>query len=390
VSDVQSATFDLTQLPTVRGVLGECISQTTFHSAFLVVLRTRGKRKLLSLLARYPEGEPETRSTNRAFRLTVHAAVESGRTLLCIKRPTRGRSGAGSPEVLMAVPVIVDRRRVWGALVGVGQLSSPGAAAVTTMERLAQQLGDLLSPEHERPHSDEPSGDRDEERSPLPVGIPQDVLLHELRAPLGAAAYALDVLLRAHGSPGEAEDAHLLQTAQFGVAHAQSIVRWASQVRAIAVGSTRPTIAAISIRDAIDRSLALLPTARARVRLEVAEDLVPVAADPLWLTQTLTNLLENAVKYTRLPDLAVVSANQVTPERVRISVTAFGSSISRDEQQVIFHPYVRGAPSDDLTSRGLGLSIARHLVTTMGGDLWAESDGSTHTTLLLTLPVAQP
>ncbi|GAC1447927.1 MAG: hypothetical protein PVSMB4_04240 [Ktedonobacterales bacterium] len=388
MSNAQSATFDFTQLPTVRGVLGECISQTAFHSAFLVMLRTRGERKLLSMLARYPQGEPETHTSTRAFRLTVHAAVESGRTLLCIKRPTRGRSGEGSPEVLMAVPVSVDRR-VWGALVGVGQLSSPGAAAVTTMEGLAQQLGESLSPDHERSHADEPSGDRDNERSPLPVGIPQDVLLHELRAPLGAAAYALDVLLRAHGSPGEADDAHLLQTAQFGVAHAQSIVRWASQVRAIAVGSTRPTIDAVSIREAIDRSLALLPTARARVRLEVAEDMAPVAADPLWLTQTLTNLLENAVKYTRLPDLALVSANQASPERVRISVTAFGSSISSDEQQVIFHPYVRGAPSDDLTSRGLGLSIARHLVTTMGGDLWAESDGSTHTTLLLTLPVAQ-
>lgn len=389
MSDTQSATLDYMELPTVRGILVECISRTAFHSAFLLVSRARGERKQLSTLARYPPDEPDAHSSSRSFRMAVRTAVEFGRTLLSIKRPPQGRSGAGAPEVLMVVPVIIDHRQVWGALVGVGRLPSPGASAVTTMERLAQELGALLSPGHERPRASEIPSGRDNERSEMPAGLPQDVLLHELRAPLGAASYALDALLLGNHSAREAEDVSLLRTAQLGVAHAQSIVRWCGQLRAMAAGQVAPTIGAVSVRETIDRALALLPTAGARVRIEMAEDLACVAADPLWLTQSITNLLENAVKYSRPPALARVTARQTAPERVVISVTTLGSGIATDEQQGIFRPYVRGASSDDLTSRGLGLSIARHLVTTMGGDLQVESDGSTHTTLHLTLPIAQ-
>src|SRR2546430_623561 len=67
-----------------------------------------------------------------------------------------------------------------------------------------------------------------------------------------------------------------------------------------------------------------------------------------------------------------------------------GCGIPPNQQQAIFRPYVGGARSDDLTSQGLGLSIARYCVTAMGGDIWVESDGHRGATLSFTLPLASP
>ena len=126
----------------------------------------------------------------------------------------------------------------------------------------------------------------------------------------------------------------------------------------------------------------------ARVHVVVAADVPPVAADELWLTQILINLIDNAVKHTRSPDPVQVAVRRAAPDRVLISVIDTGAGVSLDRQHEIFAPYVSGARSDDLTSQGLGLSIARYFVTAMGGDMWVESDGHTGTTLSFTLPVA--
>jgi len=113
-----------------------------------------------------------------------------------------------------------------------------------------------------------------------------------------------------------------------------------------------------------------------------------VAADELWLTQTLVNLIDNAVKHTRSPDPVQIVVRCSAPDWVLISVIDAGAGVPLDRQHEIFGPYVKGARSDDLTSQGLGLSIARYFVTAMGGDMWLESDGHRGTTLSFTVPVA--
>ena len=220
-------------------------------------------------------------------------------------------------------------------------------------------------------------------------GAAHDALLHELRAPLGAASYALDAMARVYDGASRADAAQMapmLRTARCGVMEAQSLVRWFSQVHTIAQGAPRPAISAVAVTQIIDRAVTLVPTARVHVVL--AADVPPVAADELWLTQTLVNLIDNAVKHARSPDPVQISVRRSAPDRVLISVIDAGAGVPLDRQHEIFGPYVKGARSDDLTSQGLGLSIARYFVTAMGGDMWLESDGHRGTTLSFTVPVA--
>ena len=148
----------------------------------------------------------------------------------------------------------------------------------------------------------------------------------------------------------------------------------------------QPTIEAVSIENAINRAVSLLPTARVRVVID--EPVPPVAADRVWLIQVLTNLLENAAKHGHSSDPAVVSVKRATPKHLLVSVTDTGSGIPPDQLQEVFRPGVRAAVPDDLTSQGLGLSIARHLVAAMDGELWVESDGFHGTSFSFTVPAA--
>src|SRR5438093_11708218 len=92
----------------------------------------------------------------------------------------------------------------------------------------------------------------------------------------------------------------MLRTARCGVMEAQSLVRWFSQLRTIAQDAPRPAVSAVAVTQIIDRAVTLVPTARVHVVL--AADASPVAADELWLTQTLVNPSVNARKHRHSAD----------------------------------------------------------------------------------------
>src|SRR5436305_13320942 len=119
----------------------------------------------------------------------------------------------------------------------------------------------------------------------------------------------------------------------------------------IANGAAQPTLRAVSVMMTIERAVALLQTTR--VHIVATDPVPPAAADQLWLTHTLTNLIENALKYSRPSDLVEVIVRCTPADRVRISVIDAGCGIPPNQQQAIFRPYVGGARSDDLTSQGL-------------------------------------
>jgi two-component system, OmpR family, sensor histidine kinase KdpD len=210
--------------------------------------------------------------------------------------------------------------------------------------------------------------------------------LHELRVPLGAANYALEALVQRRSSQWERADEELLNTARLGVMEAQSVMRSASQLLAIDNGLTNPDLRTVSLGAALRRALALLPIACSRVSLTLDQEAPLVVADELWLTQTLTNLLENALKYSETGSPITVVARQAC-DQVLMSIQSHSRDVPVGQHS---YPDVSEGTlhADDLTSKGLGLNIARRLITGMGGELWIESDGGSATKAVVALPIA--
>ncbi len=116
-----------------------------------------------------------------------------------------------------------------------------------------------------------------------------------------------------------------------------------------------------------------------------------VEGDPTRLRQILTNLVDNAIKFTREGTVTVriKMTGRKNRRLVQLSVTDTGIGIDAAEQKVIFDAF---AQADSSTTRryggtGLGLAISSQLANLMGGKLWVDSEpgvGSTfHVTVAL-------
>jgi PAS domain S-box-containing protein len=127
------------------------------------------------------------------------------------------------------------------------------------------------------------------------------------------------------------------------------------------------------------------------LRLTAPQVLPAVSADPGQLRQVLSNLIDNAIKYSPSGG-AVTVALEPRDRFVRFSVSDDGLGIPRDEQSRIFEKFYRLDPdmTQGIGGTGLGLYICRELVRRVDGRIWVESDGNSGSTFVVEIPCESP
>ena len=124
-----------------------------------------------------------------------------------------------------------------------------------------------------------------------------------------------------------------------------------------------------------------------RVKATVSSSLPHIRADGERLRQVLSNLIENAIKYSPAGEEVEVRA-QPENGRVRISVTDRGPGIPHDQQRLIFEKFGRADVAGvSKPGTGLGLFIARSIAEAHGGAVDVRSSPDAGATFTLTLPV---
>jgi two-component system phosphate regulon sensor histidine kinase PhoR len=145
--------------------------------------------------------------------------------------------------------------------------------------------------------------------------------------------------------------------------------------------------AAALLHSAAERMRAQVERAGLVLRLDTAQDMTEVKADPPRLEQVLVNLIHNAVKFTG-PGGEVVLSAQTESDFVRFSVRDTGVGIPADDLERIFERFYKADRARSSGGTGLGLSISRHLVEAHGGRIWAESTEGQGSTFYFTIPVS--
>jgi len=114
--------------------------------------------------------------------------------------------------------------------------------------------------------------------------------------------------------------------------------------------------------------------------LDTAPDVpASLVGDPLRLAQVLTNLCSNAVKFTEVGEVMLITirATQCDHDRVTLcfSVRDTGIGMTQEQTQALFQPFSQVDPSSTrrFGGTGLGLAISRRLVELMGGHIWVRS-----------------
>jgi PAS domain S-box-containing protein len=125
------------------------------------------------------------------------------------------------------------------------------------------------------------------------------------------------------------------------------------------------------------------------IALDVDGDVPRVVADPNQLRQVLTNIVDNAVKYS--PDGGEVRVRlKPVGGAVRFEVADRGLGIPQSEQRRIFEKFYRLDPNmtGGIGGTGLGLYISRELVERFDGRIWVESREGEGSTFFVELPAA--
>jgi PAS domain S-box-containing protein len=220
-------------------------------------------------------------------------------------------------------------------------------------------------------------------------------LAHELRNPLAPIRTGVTILSRP-GTP-EVDRAWSLQVIERQVAHMARLVDDLLDVARVSSGKLllrreRVTLAAV-VAAALETSRPLLDAAGHELVTQLPASQAPLDADPTRLAQVLSNLLNNAAKYTPPGGKIEVHAEQAGNEVV-ITVQDNGMGFPPELSRQLFEPFAQWAPPEhSAAGLGIGLSLVRGIVELHGGKVSAASAGpgkGSRFEVRLPLSVARP
>ncbi len=158
------------------------------------------------------------------------------------------------------------------------------------------------------------------------------------------------------------------------------------------------------LRTVVERTSAIMkPLAdknRHRLVMAIDPSLPPLEGDESRLVQVLTNLLDNAIKYTPPGGTITVSAAMARSvgnaeprtNAVEICIADTGIGIPEQDRPRVFERFYRvdKARSRELGGTGLGLAIVKHLVEGHGGQVWVEANQPHGSRFVVRLPIGGP
>jgi two-component system sensor histidine kinase KdpD len=212
---------------------------------------------------------------------------------------------------------------------------------------------------------------------------------HDLRTPLSSIKAAASSLLQEDVQWDEGTRRSFARTIESQADRLNHLVANLLDMSRIEAGVLKPekewyALPAL-IRDVLGQ---LEPLLHGRVvQTCLPDDLPPVKMDYLQIDQVLTNLLENAVRYTPAGSPIEISA-EVQDGQLLVSVADRGPGIPPAELERIFDKFYRVRTLQrDTSGSGLGLAVSRGLVEAHGGRIWAENREGGGAVFRFTLPL---
>lgn len=216
---------------------------------------------------------------------------------------------------------------------------------------------------------------------------------HEIRSPMNAVLGAVN--LAVENESGEKNKKHLY-IAQRSAQHLLRIINDILDLSKIEAGKLDLEQTAFSVNDVVNEVMDIqkLRADENEIELVILNELSDkdskVIGDPLRLTQVLSNLLNNALKFTKRGSVQVKvwQSTGINPS-IHFSIKDSGIGMTKEQLQNLFSEFSQAtaATSRKFGGTGLGLAITKQLVELMHGTIEVESESGKGTTFTVLLPL---
>ena len=223
---------------------------------------------------------------------------------------------------------------------------------------------------------------------------------HELKTPLTSMKEFVSIMLDGLAGPITKEQTEYLTLVKDSCMQMANSVNDLIDVTRLETGKFRielePNNLEATLQQVLSSMNVIAKQKLIRLKLKIEENLPEVYMDPKRVDQILTNLINNAVKFTEKNGKIIVSAqiDQEKPEYIKISVTDNGSGIEPEKLKHVFERLYQVNPehnvndsSTSLGGLGLGLSICKDLIKLHDGEISVKSKLGIGSIFSFTLPI---
>jgi protein-histidine pros-kinase len=222
------------------------------------------------------------------------------------------------------------------------------------------------------------------------------MVAHDLRTPLSVIGGYAELLTTLAPTEPLADHKKIVDVIEHAAKMMRRIVDDLLDWSAIEAGTLRLARRAVDPMNVAADAVALAGLAAARqgiaLSLDQDSELPPIELDPGRISQVLTNLLGNALKYSRSGHPVRVHVGRSGDDALEFTVTDRGQGIEREELANIFRPFETTAnlPVGGERATGLGLAIVKRIVDAHGGTITVESEPGVGSTFRVKLPLHAP
>ena len=299
----------------------------------------------------------------------------------------RERAASGEPgsAPLTEVPLVAEGRVVGKIEMAGG--SAGGRAEREVLQTFAGQLA--LALERARLGEEAEAARLEAEASRTRAALFSSVT-HDLRSPLASITASASSLLEEGVPFSEEQRNDLLRTIFEESQRLNRLVGNLMDLSRLRAGALTLEVQPVPIEDLISSVVERLRPALAGrpLRIHVREDIPPVPMDAVQMDQALTNLLENAIRFSPPGSEISLSANR-WEDSVEIRVADRGPGIPAALRRKVFEEFYRADAGNGRAGTGLGLSITQAVVAAQGGSIWIEDTPGGGATVRLRLPLRE-
>ena len=228
------------------------------------------------------------------------------------------------------------------------------------------------------------------------------MLAHDIRNPLTAASIAVETLEIANRPSTDDRDRYVTPAMRTKLLHqARSQLRNMNMMITDILEATRGNHAGMEIKpspldlaavcaEVIQALASKMAEKDQHLTTDIPTDLPPVYGDPDRIKQVISNLLDNAIKYSPRFGTIDLSILHRTAQKIQVSISDNGPGIPDVSRNHIFEEHYRLKRDEAQQGYGIGLSLCQQIVRAHYGQIWVDSAPDQGSCFHFTLPVYRP